>query len=264
MRHLAIGLGLLLFGFPVVAGDQQPGESEAILSGWQRELQGIQGQLLREQWEEATDASSRLLEDVVDKLKNGEGSASLLALVVAQQALAEAGLGRMEDAIWHFHEAENLNPEFRTASLSAYGSGGQKLERHRLRELGQGGRVGAVERLGDADRGIEPPAILASPFMIFRASAEVLRAFPRDLRVELIIDTEGRVREPVVIGSLVNPAPVLVSLEVLRDWRFEPATIADQPVAVLFELDLPLTRGATERARVELRSLVSKGEVREP
>ena len=170
--------------------------------------------------------------------------------------------GRMEDAIWHFHEAENLNPKFRTASLSAYGSGGQKLERHRLRELGQGGRAGAVERLGNADRGIEPPAILASPFMIFRASAEVLRAFPRDLRVELIIDTEGRVREPVVIGSLVNPAPVLVSLEVLRDWRFTPATLADQPVAVLFELDLPLTRGATERARVALLSPASKGEVR--
>ena len=66
----------------------------------------------------------------------------------------------------------------------------------------------------------------------------------------------------MVIGSLVNPAPVLVSLEVLRDWRFTPATLADQPVAVLFELDLPLTRGATERARVALLSPVSKGEVR--
>ena len=258
-RGFAIGLALLLLGFPPSAQGQEPGESEVILSGWLSQLQGIQQQLLEEGWTEALEASSLLLEDVVDKLKAGEDSAGLLALAVAQQAVAEAGLGRMEDAIWHFHEAQNFNPEFRTAPLSAFGTAGEALESHRLRGLGQGGRFGSVGRFTGSDQEIDPPRLLESPFMVFRASAEVLRAFPRDLRVEVIIDTEGRAREPVVTGSMINPSPIRVSLEVLRDWRFEPATLAGRPVPVFYELALPLTRGATERAREELRRSAPEG-----
>ena len=259
MKRLAIGLALLLQGFPLSAPGQEPGESEAILSGWLSELQGIQRHLLEERWTEALETSSLLLGDVVDKLKAGEESAGLLALTLAQQAVAEAGLGRMEDAIWHFHEAQNFNREFRTAPLSAFGRAGAALEGHQLRELGEAGQVGPAERLGDAEREITPPVILESPVIVFRASAEVLRAFPRDLRAEFIIDTDGRVREPVVVGSRINPTPILTSLEVLREWRFEPATLAGRPVPVFYELDLPLTRGAMERAREELRKLAPEG-----
>jgi TonB family protein len=58
---------------------------------------------------------------------------------------------------------------------------------------------------------------------------------PPRLAVEVVVDTEGRVRAPVVVSGRL-PDLAVQTLESLRGFRFAPATENGAPVAVLAEL----------------------------
>ena len=60
----------------------------------------------------------------LDRLPDDTEARSLLAVAYAQRAVAEAGLDRRDEAIWTFAVAQNLNDDFRTASLGAFGDAG--------------------------------------------------------------------------------------------------------------------------------------------
>jgi hypothetical protein len=63
-----------------------------------------------------------------------------LALPVARLAVAEAGLGREADALWHWQVARNLDPRPLSAEeLRAFGPPGELLERRSYATDGTGG-----------------------------------------------------------------------------------------------------------------------------
>ncbi len=242
---------LRLLGVLVLLGPASA-VTETTAERWLRELQEGKEMLLAERAEEAYELSRKLVDELAAALKGGQDSNDLVATALLQLALAEAGLGWSESAAWHLELAGIFNSAFRDLPLAELGTAGVLLEAGRRRRFADEPTEDEVVDLTPLP-GLVPPEILGSPHMVFRASLEVLRALDPDLQVVFVIDRDGRVRQPVVNGRLDNPAPVLLSLEVLRDWSFTPSRLDGEPVPVLFSLDLPLTQGAVRRARHDLR-----------
>jgi len=173
---------------------------------------------------------------------------------MAQLALAEAGRSAPDSAAaaaWHLEVATILNPAFREASFAEFGELGGRLVAARAGRAEGDPVEGEVLPTAPVP-GLEPPELLESPHMVFRASREVLEALDPQLRVTFVVDRQGEVRRAAVEGRLDNPAPVLLSLELLRAWRFAPARLGERAVPVRYTLDLPLTEGAVVRARWDL------------
>jgi hypothetical protein len=225
-------------------------EPSLTVARWQAELARVDGLLRAGSWEEARAASGGLVAELLSDLKGGPAGAGLLAAAYAQRALAEAGVGEREEALWSLGIAGCLEPAFAATPLDGFGEAGERLGSWRRAE--PDARAGAVR---SDTPGLVPPALLESPTIVFRASAEVLRAFDLTLAVEVVVDAEGRPRAPSVQGSLDNPSPVAASLEVLRRWRFEPARLDGRAVPLVVILELPLTQGAADRARGMLGAL---------
>lgn len=216
---------------------------------WQSEIVRVDGMLRAGSWEPARAAAGALVSELLRDLKGGPDGARLLATAYAQRALAEAGLGAAEDAAWSLRIAACLDPTFGTAAFDGFGAAGLRLAGWRA---APSPRDGALPL---ATPGLVAPALVHSPTIVFRASAEVLRSFDRDLRVEIVVDPGGRPAHPEVRGSRDNPSPIAASLEVVRHWRFEPARLGGRAVPVRLELELPLTSGAAERVRTALDAL---------
>lgn len=245
-RSRAAALALAWAVSICAAAGAQPSPTAA---RWQREVVRVDGLLRAGSWDAARAAAGALVDELIRDLKGGPDGARLLATAYAQRALAEAGLGEREGAAWNLRIAVCLDPAFEAAPLEGFGNAGERLARWR-----DGGRPpDGVLPLATPE--LVPPEVLEGPTIVFRASAEVLESFDRALRVELVVDEEGRVRHPEVRGSRDNPSPIAASLEALRHWRFEPARLDGRPVPVLLELELPLTSGAAERARAALDAL---------
>lgn len=244
---VASAFALASGALPPAAGAAEPSPTVA---RWQAELARVDGLLRAGSWQAAGDAAGALVAELVRDLKGGPDAAGLLAAAYAQRSLAEAGVGEREAAVWSLAIATCLEPGFIDAPLGLFGEAGERLGA--WRRAGPDPRAGAVR--SDAP-GLVPPSLLESPPIVFRASAEVLRAFDPDLAVEVVIDAEGRPRAPVVRGSLDNPSPVAASLEALGRWRFEPARLEGRPVPLVVVLELPLTQGVADRTRQTLESL---------
>jgi hypothetical protein len=245
---LAAGaLALALFWTPPATA-QEAGEGSPTVARWQGEIQRVDGLLRAGSWSDAREASSALVDELIRDLKGGPEGALLLATAFAQRAVAEAGIGDLGSAVWSLQIAAALEPGFADAPLDAFGAAGERLDEWR-RDLDYDD-----PRPLDTP-GLVAPAIVESPTIVFRASEEVLRSFDYSLQVELVVDAAGRPRRPQVFGSRDNPSPIAASLEVLKDWIFEPATLDGRAVPSLVALDLPLTRASADRARTALENL---------
>jgi hypothetical protein len=187
----------------------------------------IDAQLSRGEWAPALSASRDLI---------GPARRSLLAAplagVLARIAVAEAGLGLKEDAIWHWHEAQNLERSVLTkAELMAYGPPGELLARNPLRREDQSPPGIAALNLKDRHPGLHiPPRTVGDPLAIPR-EVETLPV-PSGLKVQYVQDKEGRILQPVVLSGGI-PGTVYDVLEELRRWRFIPASFGGKPVALL-------------------------------
>jgi tetratricopeptide (TPR) repeat protein len=221
-------------------------------------IHSIDQQLHRGEWEAAAKAA---LEAVAAARASPFGRAT--AAPLARLALAEAGLGREADAVWHWQVALNLDPNpLSAAALSAFGPPGELLGRNRLRSTGRqpaGLDVRSVPHL--QLRRLQGTAPKLSP--------EVQRLpLPKWLRVQLVIDAEGRPRDPVVLGGGL-PGMTWEVLEAVRDWRFEPFQVSSGPVPVFYQLSInpPAGRPLAEMLQsdpllTEVETLLRAGEWR--
>jgi hypothetical protein len=176
-------------------------------------------------------------------LADGRNPTIGLAEALSRLALAEAGLGRAEDALWHWHEAESLVPGVLSGaelgSFSGPGGPGAFLAAHPLRRAGEmpAGASAGVARRADAASGITPPRKLAGELPDPAAVRAGHPGIPASLRIEIVVDAEGRARDPVVVSG--RRADLVVrSFESLRGFRFAPAMERGAPVAVLEEVEV--------------------------
>lgn len=205
---------------------------------------------------EALPLTEEMLDSLVPRITAAnEDAAYLMATLHTLHALALAGAGDERGAVWHWRFAQSVSERLAKTSLAAYGEAGELLEGHRIRG-GEGkercspvaGASGAGE--GDAAGGEPAEDGAAEPVRVegeVQAPVKVHApppSYPLALRkaghqgpvvLHLIIDTEGTVHEVCVLRS---PAPGLAhhAAKAVERWRFEPATLAGDPVNVYYNL----------------------------
>ncbi|HVR11944.1 MAG TPA: hypothetical protein VMW75_28135, partial [Thermoanaerobaculia bacterium] len=186
----------------------------------------IDNLLRREEWA-AAEAQARAA--IAGEIKTHE---SAFAALVAQLAIAEAGQHRDEDALWHWQVARAMGWR---RGAAGYGAAGELLAKAPLRQLDEPPPGLLVRREGDGGGPFTPARKLSGADVTLPGA---WRSFPRGLRVQAVVDAQGRVRQPVALDSTFSALTYAV-LEAMRDWRFAPAQAAGEPVASFYELRFP-------------------------
>jgi hypothetical protein len=199
---LAAALG---WAWPSWAGAQQSAE-----------LAVIDAQLQLGEWQQARAAA---LERIDAELAS-PSAAGCLAATVARLAVAEAGLKQREDAIWHWSTAQNLDAHaLSPEELAVYGPVGELLASHPLRRVFEPPAGLTVHR--QTEKGIDPSRRISGEIPRISAPAAAVLA-AGNLYIQAVIDEDGRLREPIVMGG-GSPAVNYQVLESLRGWRYAPA-----------------------------------------
>ena len=64
----------------------------------------------------------RLIDDMVERLGPGDAESKWFAVAVLHKAVALAGLGRNDDAVWYWHVALNIYPAIAESDMSMFGA----------------------------------------------------------------------------------------------------------------------------------------------
>ena len=213
----------ILWAVPCRAVDKRLAER------WAATLATTSAQLKKEQYDEALPALKRLSAQMCDILGPGKAAAEVFGIVIVERAIAEAGLGNVDDALWYWQTAKALYPNIAESDLSAFGEAGAFLKTH---------RAPALEVLAN-------PELLSGEILPPRPKKRFPPKFPNGARVfrvegelvvEVIIGSDGVPRWPRVLQPLPAPTLSYVALEAVRQWRFEPATLNGKPIDVYYNL----------------------------
>jgi hypothetical protein len=221
------GLLLLLAAFP--------GGAHAATDRWAKEIARLEKSLEKGDWKGTLDRAVRVRQSMIERIDEAEELIKPLAQTLALQALAEANLGRDDDAIWHWQAAQIWLDGLEKKDLSAYARAQEVLA-------------------SPADGSLPPGAMGAMPlpdepgrYQQVRIRQAVHPVFPSSLRksgkegkvrVRLIIGADGRARQPSVLAAGIVPSMAFPVLEALRNWLFDPASEGKRPVAVEYELEI--------------------------
>ena len=197
---------------------------------WRSKLVAIEQDLQAESWEQAEAGAGRLVDEMVAQFGPGPTSSAVVAFALSLQARAAVGLEQFDDALWHWQLAQNLNPALRTAPVPAsLGATGEWLASHRLRTAGSltGGRAELEVEVGPLPIDAHCPQVPSDD------NTKSSNQAYGELEVEVLIDVDGQVRDPVVMQGDSHPADVVWGLSHLRQWSFRPARVGERPVATL-------------------------------
>jgi TonB family protein len=199
----------LITAMPVLA--IEPTVSER----WVSTLERTAGMLLRGSHKEALQKLQKLTSEILESSLPQDDSACLLLVPLLQMAVAEAGSGDHDSALWHWHMAQTLYPDTIMPDVSGYGKLASILTKNMLTPR-------RFEACPEPDEEVTQPVILKAAKPAYPETAR--RWAERGLLiVSFKVDADGTVREP----RLVKPLPVplaYAALEAIRSMRFLPAT----------------------------------------
>lgn len=92
-------------------------------------------------------------------------------------------------------------------------------------------RLQGAEHVG---AGITQPAAIETRPPDFPKRALVL-GLQQTISVEVVVDTNGHVRQPRLISNTADPTLAYAFMDALRRWRFKPAMRNGKPVAVVMQ-----------------------------
>ncbi len=193
---------------------------------WQPRTEAIIAHLMAARWAEAESGARAVLTEMVEWIAGGPGAPRSLALMLALQALGEAGLGRDAEAIWHWQVAQQIVPEISAMNMAPFGAAGAAL-------LGKTPRRDCGEAARPSSEGVVKPSAVERP----------RPAYPDGLRsagvhgqviVEVVVGADGVPREPRVLTPQAPPALVLAAAESLLRSRFTPARLGAAAVPFCF------------------------------
>lgn len=202
MRHAAIVFALALA--TVAAADSPTAE------GWASTLKETTELLRDKQFDKALPRLEKLTEDMFVRLGPGEASDRMFAVALGQLAVAQAGAGKTDDAIWTWQVAQNIHPAVAKADLSPYGDAVNALEENIL---------GPRPEQCALPMGTKAPAVVKRAEPRYPAA---MRQFRESgiIIIQITVDDDGRPTHPEVLKPLAAPL-TYAALEALRKWRFE-------------------------------------------
>jgi TonB family protein len=177
----------------------------------------------------ALKVDEELIQGMVDHLGPGTEETKWFAVAVLHKALALAGLGRQDDAIWSWHEAINIYPNIVHADMAMFGAPAAFLKAHPLvEEHPEIAHVGGAVKAPVALKRVEP--LYPYAVRVYHVTGIVI--------MQCIIDKNGDVTDIVVKRRLAAGTLTYAAMEAMRKWKFSPGTIDGQPVDVLFNLTI--------------------------
>jgi len=170
----------------------------------------------------------RVIREMGGQLGKGDEAARALGIAVSYKAVALAGLGREEDALWYWHTALALYPPVAERDLAAFGEAGAFLAAHR------------EPRQAENGENVPPDPKIEAPRPIRRVDPQFpggARAFAGgNVVLETVITKDGKVTAPRIVQPLPAPTISYAFLEALRKWKFEPGKVNGEPVEMMFTL----------------------------
>ena len=116
---------------------------------------------------------------MVEQLGSGGADDEMLATALTHKALASAGLGKVDDALWYWYIAQAIYPAAAKLDMSSFGAPGEFLKRH------------PVSRAEPATRGkVTPAHVIKQVLPKFPAGASRF-GIAGDLVVRAVSDTQG-------------------------------------------------------------------------
>lgn len=196
-------------------------------------------------------AADSVYEDMLSTVAAGASAARFFATVQLFRAVAEARLGDLDAAAWHWQEAHGLAPELRDIAPRSFPDLAAFFRAHLLGHARLGltfqpdppaptlQTPASTEPAGDADSdpgaGVTPPELLRSIRPVFpRAGWATGRS--GKTAVQVVIDTAGVPHAPVVTESSGVIGFDVAAMEAFREWRFKPAQRAGKPVSAYYTL----------------------------
>lgn len=234
---LAVLGGLLPVSFPA---DAQVGISG---SRWWDEVDGVGELVDAGKWRRAARQAERLRDEVMSSSWREPDLAEVLAELAFQLAVARTNLGDEEAALWEWYTALNLERmrgrrEIAERDLSPYARAAELLADRPLRapeEYPPGYEPVDVQPLRSFEPPVSPPGFEVETLVNTAGTLESVDP----VRVEVLVDTDGSLRHPVLFSTWSHPVVVQWTLDnVRRSSPYRPAKLDGEVVAVLQPIEL--------------------------
>jgi len=190
-------------------------------------------ELTKGDYAKALKIDNGVIDDMFEKLGPGDAETKWFAIALGHKALALAGLGQNDDAIWFWHMAVNIYPDLERADLSMFGAPAEFLKKHPLPP--------PHPAMLCLPEDLPVPANCRAPVVVNRVQPR----YPEGARlsrvrgktvVDCVIDKTGTVRDVRLKQALPAPTLSYAAMQAIHQWRFKPATLDDRPVDVFFTL----------------------------
>lgn len=241
---LAAGvLGALLAPSPIADA-----QGTVARSRWWDDVARVEGLIAGESWKKALRELEAVREELMWSSWREPDLAEVLAELAFQAAVIRANLGEDEEAVWEWHVALNHErlrgrQELAGRDLAPYGRAGALLAAHPLRAAEEPPPGVELAELRP-DRGFEPPAAREDFEVEVLVNKGAHQERPSPVILEALIDSEGRLQQPVVVSGWSHPVVLQWALDNLRGaGPFRPARMAGEPVATLWQVELSLDDG---------------------
>ena len=175
----------------------------------------------------ALKVDEELIQGMVDHLGPGSDETKWFAVAVLHKALALAGLGQQDEAIWYWHAAVNIYPDIAVSDMSMFGAPAAFLKEHPLVEEPQ------IPHAGGQSVKAPVPLKRVEPVYPYAVRAYHVTGI---IVMQCVIDKSGNVRDIVIKRRLSAGTLTYAAMEAARKWKFEPGLMDGKPVDVLFNL----------------------------
>jgi hypothetical protein len=237
-RGIRAVLGAVVLSLVLPASSPLDAQLGAARSRWWSDVDRLGGMIEAGKWKKAAKQAEDLREQVMRSSWREPDLAEVLAEIAFQLAVARANQDEDDLALWEWHTALNLEAAkgrrgIAERDLTPYGRATDLLAAHPLRAYEEY-PPGYPDVEVRPDRDYEHPEqredFQIGPLTNTAATREVVDP----VTVEVLIDAQGRVHQPVLVTSWSHPVTVQWALDNLRrSAPFRPARMNGEPVAVL-------------------------------
>jgi TonB family protein len=185
------------------------------------EMLGDSSDLLkRGKYAEAMKLDDTVIREMGEYYVSGDATTQLFSIAIVHKALAYAGLGKEDDALWYWYAAASLYPAIARSDMSAYGAAGKFLAAH---------PPGPLEVRVPKGATVVPPSVVKKVEAKY-PSQSLNSQVGVPIVIEFLVGRDGRAHTPRIVTDNGAPIVAFATLEAVRQWQFAPATADGQPI----------------------------------